>query len=193
MFRTLTDDLPEKNDEEELEDMMVKIESKPERLSKNYRYFYRGAYIKSKPEEIKSTYTKKLTLQDYERYFKQFEYKEALLEAIKTNHPEVVLAVLEELVERNVLCLALSHLEIKQLQEILGFINLRISNPKYSAMLIEVSSLLLDMYSCGISLSNDVQKSLELVKKAVEKEYLLETNLISLKGMIEIVKTSTMT
>ena len=135
-------------------------------------------------------HTKKLTLQDYERYFKQFQYKEALLEAIKSNHPEVVLTILEELLERNVLFIALSHLEIEQLQKVLAFIQKKIINSKYSAILIEITSTILDLYSCGLSLSKDIQNSLKDLNKVVEKEYTIETNLIAIKGMLETIKTS---
>lgn len=84
-----------------------------------------------------------MTLQDYERYFKQFDYRSALLEAIKTGHPEIVLTVLEELVQRNVLCIAVSNLDPDQLCFLLEFIRSRIINPRYSKMLIELSSLLI--------------------------------------------------
>ncbi len=62
---------------------------------------------------------------------------------MKTGHPEIVLTVLEELVQRNVLCLAVSHLEADQLMPLLDFVKTRVSNPKYAGMVLELASLLI--------------------------------------------------
>ena len=120
-----------------------------------------------------------MTLQDYEKFFKQFDYRSALLEAIKTNHPEIVLAVLEELVQRNVLSLAVSHLDPDQLLFVMDFIKLRISNPKYTKMMLELSSLLIgkfdfiiDLYSCAIGLNKNVDISFKELKDILNKQNL---------------------
>lgn len=135
-------------------------------------------------------YTKRQTLQEYEKYFKQFDYRSALLASIKTGHPEIVLTVLEELVQRSVLTLAISHLEPEQLLFLMDFVKSRVSNPKYSKMMLEVSSLLIDMYSCVIGLNKEVDKSFKELKDILEREYELEAGLIALKGMIEAVKSA---
>ncbi len=46
------------------------------------------------------------------------------------------------------------------------------------------------MYSCVVGLSGKVDKKLGELKSVLEREYQLETNLLSLKGMIEAVQST---
>jgi len=89
-----------------------------------------------------------------------------------------------------VLTLAVSHLEPEQLIFLMEFIKSRLSNPKYSKMMLEVLSLIVDMYSCVIGLNKEVDKEFKELKDVLEREYELEVGLISLKGMIEAVKSA---
>ncbi len=141
-----------------------------------------------------------MTLQDYERYFKQFQYREALQETLKSGHPEVVLTVLEEIVQRNVLYLALSHFDVPQLLLLLRFLVDRICHPNYSALLLEVASLVLgiaapilcfaDLYSCGLGLSQQVFQALQQLRATVDRECQLQTRLLSLKGVVEALQVT---
>lgn len=55
-----------------------------------------------------SVQRKKKKLQTYEQHLKSFEYKQALTSALATKNPEVIVALIEELVERDGLFVALS-------------------------------------------------------------------------------------
>lgn len=46
-------------------------------------------------------------MQSYEQSLKRFEYKNALSKALQSGNPEVVVALLEELVERGALYIAI--------------------------------------------------------------------------------------
>ena len=46
------------------------------------------------------------------------------------------------------------------------------------------------MYSCVLGLSQKVDKTLAELKGILEREYKLEANLLSLKGMIEVIQTT---
>ena len=79
--------------------------------SKNYKYFFRGQYVvQADPDDIRATdMTKKRKLQPYEQKLKRFEYKAALNSALEAKNPEVVLSLIEELVEREGLYIAISN------------------------------------------------------------------------------------
>ncbi len=63
--------------------------------AKNYKYFYRGQYLNTQPDE-----QRKDKLQPFEQSLRQFKYREALLLA---ESDDVMLAVVEELVQRGAL------------------------------------------------------------------------------------------
>lgn len=79
---------------------------------KNYRYFNRGQYIKEIDDQLASLTvslpaSKKVKTKDFDKYFKNFEYHNALDAAIKSNNIENIASVIEELITRNALKLAL--------------------------------------------------------------------------------------
>lgn len=67
------------------------------------------------PEEdalFAETTARKQLLQPYEASLKRFEYRQALMQGLATENPEIILALIEELVERGALERALaSHSE----------------------------------------------------------------------------------
>lgn len=71
--------------------------------AKNYKYFFRGQYdlIPEPSDVISSMQSKKQKLQKYEKLLKQFAYKDALTSAIEQGNTEVVVALIEELMQRN--------------------------------------------------------------------------------------------
>ncbi len=74
--------------------------------SKNYKYFYRGQYQTLMPEDdgiLAQDSSRKAKLLPYEQSLKAFKYREALSLALGTKNPEVVLAMLEEMIERGAL------------------------------------------------------------------------------------------
>ena len=70
--------------------------------SKNYRYFFRGQYeVVADNEDLLTVHKqRKHKLQPYETHLKRFEYKLALNSALQSKNPEVILALIEELVAR---------------------------------------------------------------------------------------------
>lgn len=62
-------------------------------------------YIKNKL--FKVPVSKKKKLDDYDKYLKKFEYHNALDSALQKNNTEIIVSVIEELIDRNALKLAL--------------------------------------------------------------------------------------
>ena len=66
--------------------------------------------MQADPDDIRATeLSKKRKLQPYEQKLKQFEYKAALNCALDSKNPEVVLSLIEELVEREGLYIAIGN------------------------------------------------------------------------------------
>ena len=61
---------------------------------KDYKYFYRGTYLKSDMNDIKQYKAKLKRLKKYDKLLKKFQYGAALDKAMETQRPEIVVALL---------------------------------------------------------------------------------------------------
>ena len=122
--------------------------------AKGYKYFFRGQYAPLIPEEdggvMASQEARKSKLQPYEQLLKSFQYREALSSAIKQGNPEVVMALIEELVERGVLERALAGRSPQEFKIVVDFIKWKLPDLRYQGLLVEVTRVLLDMYSAPL-------------------------------------------
>jgi U3 small nucleolar RNA-associated protein 15 len=91
-------------------------------------------------------------LQPYEQSLKAFQYKQALTQAISTKNPEVVLALLEELIERGALEKSLANRSPGELASVLDFLSWKFPDHRYSSLLLDVLRVLLDLYSAPLAL-----------------------------------------
>ena len=93
-------------------------------------------------------------LQPYEQSLKKFEYREALTQALTTKNPEVVLALIEELIERGALEKALAGRSVEGLSQITNFLTWKLADHRYQGVLVEVARVLIDMYSAPLILAD---------------------------------------
>lgn len=75
-----------------------------------------------------------------------YRYRDALDSALQRNDPEIVQAMLEELVMRGGLLRALGSREPGTLAPLLSYLKDRIAHPDYSRLLLGVSNIVLDVY-----------------------------------------------
>jgi U3 small nucleolar RNA-associated protein 15 len=127
--------------------------------SKNYKYFNRGQYqVEADAEDLAALKNhRKVKLQNYEQSLKRFEYKAALNKALLSGNPEVVIALIEELVERGALYTAIGSRSEEELQQLLKFLIWKVGDYRYAAVLLEVTRIAIDMYSAVLNQSQTVQ------------------------------------
>ena len=94
-------------------------------------------------------------LQPYEQSLKKFEYKKAFDQALAAKNPEVVLALIEELVERGALERALAGRTPEGLLQIVAFLRWKMVDHRYQGVLVEVARVILDMYSAPLTLCRE--------------------------------------
>ena len=130
--------------------------------SKNYKYFYRGQYVvTADPDDIQAPQkTKKKKLQNYEQKLKRFEYKNALTSALDSKNPEITLSLIEELVQRDGLYIAIANRSEGELHKLVDFIIWKIPDHRYSAVLYDVARITLDIYAGVIGLSDKLDGKL---------------------------------
>lgn len=124
--------------------------------SKNYKYFFRGQYVvTADTDDICAPQQKRRRkLQSFEQHLKLFEYKQALNAALNAQNPEVVLTLIEELVERDALHIALSNRSEDEIVKLMDFLIWKLPDHRYANVLLEVARITLDMYSGVVGLSD---------------------------------------
>jgi U3 small nucleolar RNA-associated protein 15 len=131
---------------------------------------------------------KKKKLQTYEHHLKSFEYKQALTSALATKNPEVVVALIEELIERNGLFVALASRSELELCTLLEFLTWKISDYRFSNVLVDVARIVLNMYAGIIGLSDKVDYRLfKDLEKEVRQQVELQKGLLELSGQIDMI------
>jgi U3 small nucleolar RNA-associated protein 15 len=111
-----------------------------------YNYFMRGATTKPKHTDLKVEKNRRTKLKNYDRFLKTFRYGQALdavLDSSKTYNTAVVISMLEELINREGLRIALSGRDDVSLEPITKFIMKNIINPNYTELLVDVTNVIL--------------------------------------------------
>ena len=147
---------PQEESKTEEQKMFDAFEPKMISTSKNYKYFYRGQYLVTPDaEDIQApAQRKKKKLQAYEQRLKRFEYREALNAALDTRNPEITLSLIEELVERDALFIALANRDEDDLVKLFDFLIWKLPDHRFTQVLLEVARITLDMYAGVIGLSD---------------------------------------
>lgn len=156
------------------------------------RFFNRGANaVADAGDFVVSRGERKQKLKAYDKDLKKFQYHTALDDALATKQAPVIVSVIEQLVQRRALILALSGRDQNSLEPILSFTNKQIDNPNYSSLLIDVVNIILDMYTCVVGRSIVVDELFMKLRKKVTDEVSLQKDAKQLLGMIELVLSST--
>lgn len=95
------------------------------------------------------------------------------------------MTLFEELCRRNGLVIALSSRDEISLEPILSFLIRYINNPRYSKLLIQVTHVLLDIYSQILGYSESIDELFIKLKKHVYTEIVLQKQLIKCISMLD--------
>ncbi|CAI2366443.1 unnamed protein product [Moneuplotes crassus] len=183
-------------DEEDLdidpEAMMDKFLSKDHlvQTSKGYKHFYRGQYTKeSGMDDIISKSRKKINLQKFEKYLKKFQYKNALNSALEKRSTDITVSLIEELIQRSSLEIAIANRSEEELILLLDFLIWKISDYRFSDILVEVAKIVIDMYSCVIGHSEEVFKKFKELYTKVDTEIDEQKQMLEVKSKLDTLKT----
>lgn len=130
---------------------------------------------------------KKTGLKQYDRQLKKFQYHLALNSAMATQRAPTIMSVLEALIQRGGLRLALADRDQTGLEGILGFVVKHIDNPENASLMIDLANILLDMYTCVVGQSVAVDELLLKLKRKIAGEVEFQNMCMSLTGCLELV------
>lgn len=133
---------------------------------------------------------RRVNLKEYDVLLRKFCYGEALDSALKTRKARVAVSMVDELIVRGGLRTALSGRSNQGISLILSLIAKKIGDPRYAAVLTQLTEALLDMYGdvFGVSADNDSpDKSLVRILKKVKREIFAIKYLYTIDGMLAVI------
>jgi len=151
-----------------------------------YRYFLRGRSSKAQGGDLVADSTRPHKLANFDKALKRFRYHEAFDAALADGSPEVVVSVVEELVQRNGLRIALQGRDQQSLQPVVAFLARQITSPPFAPTLIGVANLLLDMYAPVLGQSAAIDELFVKLRNTVEAEMRLQAELAQLLGAMDV-------
>jgi U3 small nucleolar RNA-associated protein 15 len=159
---------------------------KPKLTSQNFRYFIRNQSLPAEAEDLVIAKQKKAALAEHDKLLRKFRYSEALDKALESNRPEVAFAVVEELVSRGGLDLALRGRDEETLIPVIHFLSRHIRDPRYAQDATDVCHRLLDIYPLSSSSRySDLMKEVQLLSEQVGNEVRLHQDILGLQGMLD--------
>ncbi|XP_065834126.1 U3 small nucleolar RNA-associated protein 15 homolog [Oscarella lobularis] len=172
------------NDEEEQREAIAGFSSS---YSGSFRYFARGK--KEEPGEGDQVVEKikRKSLREYERFLKKFRYRDALDASLRTGRADVVTSLLREMMLRDGLEIALGGRDEESLEPILLFLIRYLVNPLYSQILCDVFSVLLDMYSDVVGVSERIDSLFAKLKQKIGIELRFHSDIFQLLGTMEMI------
>lgn len=128
---------------------------------------------------------KKIKLQEYDKLLKKFQYHEALNSALKCKNVEITITVIEELIDRNALKLALLNRSEEDLELILNFILWKIRDPKLMHTIIYMFNLVISYYMIMFGENSKIDKLFKQIFKAINDEIEYEKALLKINAKID--------
>ncbi|XP_064390591.1 U3 small nucleolar RNA-associated protein 15 homolog [Halichondria panicea] len=160
-----------------------------------YRYFVRGRSYKPTPEEYVVAAPKRKKLQPYDKFLKKFQYKNALDAVLKhrgQGKTVMVYSLLQELVRRDGLTIALSGRNEEELYSILKYLSRHMTKPRFIPLLLDVGNMLIDIYCGMLSHSKTVLALFHVIKVKVDREVEFQKQAFQLLGTLDTILTATM-
>lgn len=154
------------------------------------RFFVRGRDEIPSADDIHIKANKKQKLKSYDKLLKAFKYHEALDAVLETRNPTLVVAMLEELINRDGLYVALSGRDEMNLEPILSFLVKYTTNPAYSSFLSTVCEKVLTIHAGLLGRSTVVDSLMMKLSKQIKQELRLHKELMKLSGVVDMLLSS---
>lgn len=151
-----------------------------------YKFFVRGQKSAAEGDFIVES-QKKRRLREYDRYLKVFQYGNALDACLKTNQPAVTtVSLIQELIHRDGLRQALSGRDDISLEPLAQFLVRNINNPRYTALLVDVTTVVINMYTAVLGQSPLIDELFMRLRAKVKQEIAFQKQLFSVIGSMEM-------
>ncbi|KAG8949258.1 hypothetical protein FRC04_008860 [Tulasnella sp. 424] len=146
---------------------------------------------KGDPDEVKLAKEHKKKLAEYDKLLKEFKYGEALDAVLVPGTSAVTFfSLLQELVYREGLRIALSGRDDVLLEPVLQMLSKYITDTRWGPLACEVAGVLLDVYSSVVGLSTVIDHELAQLRGRVQAELRLQKDVCQLRGALDMLLCS---
>ncbi|KAJ3068827.1 snoRNA-binding rRNA-processing protein [Podochytrium sp. JEL0797] len=155
------------------------------------RHFRRGAVAQAQVGDVVVERAKSARLHEWDNLLKKFNHAKALDVVLGAGRggrrasPVMVVSVLDELIHRGMLVVALGARDDVGLEPVTQFILEHVANPKLTNTLVHVAEVIMDMYAPVIGQSVLIDELFLKLRVHVDKEMTLQEDLIKTLGLLE--------
>lgn len=126
-----------------------------------------------------------------DKFLRKYEYSEALDIAIKSNDkPEKGVSVMQELMRRDCLEVALAGREGVSLERLLTYINNNIGDVRFQRVLVHVAGIVIDMYYAQPDHPKKIENSFKRLEKILHNMIKYTKELMKLQGCVDLALTT---
>lgn len=173
--------IQESTEDEAIADDSVFPSAKPRTLASSETHF---------PEEFKVSGPPRVKLNIYEKHLRKFLYKEALDAVLKTKDPVVIASLLEELVHRKAVHIAVGNRTHHELAPTLKFLEKYILNPRFNSHLFIIFDQILDLYAEALGQSPAIDELLQKIHNKIRVEVNSQKQMFQLLGALEMMMSA---
>ncbi|WRT70599.1 uncharacterized protein IL334_007597 [Kwoniella shivajii] len=169
----------------------------------SYEYFadmeqiFGKGYVKAKRQdlgkaqgpvdEFKVEVRRKRKLKEFDRFLKGFKYQAALDAGLKKIvKPTTTFALIQELIHRDALRVALSGRDDVTLEPILSFLARYVTDPRFGEMASEVAGVIIDIYTPILGQSPILDEMMAKLQSRIERELSFQRELMKLRGALDM-------
>lgn len=154
------------------------------------RYFHRGTSIKPLSTDAVYVASKPVDLKPWEKALQKMEHAKAFYSSVETNKPEIVVAIMDELLVRDVLYEALKGREMKDIVPVLHMIQRNVHRADLNDKMCFLLEVLLDIYGDEIWMERAVDIKLKSILDSVKEEIRVCSLMNEILGGVEMVMWS---
>jgi U3 small nucleolar RNA-associated protein 15 len=137
-------------------------------------------------EELFLDKKQKIKLSESDKYIKKFQYQKALNTAIEKDD-EIVFSIIDELVDRNTLKLALFNEDQNSLINILKLVKKKIHNPNKMNQIIYLMDIINKFYGVFKGKNEEINNLFNQIEKEINDEINFEKDMIKLDSDINAI------
>ncbi|WVQ95554.1 hypothetical protein IAU59_002651 [Kwoniella sp. CBS 9459] len=138
-------------------------------------------------DEFRVESRRRTRLKDFDKFLKGFKYSAALDAGLKkTVKPTTTFALIQELIHRDALRIALQGRDDVTLEPILSFLTRHVTDPRFGEMASEVAGVLIDIYTPVLGQSPVLDEMMARIQTRIERELSFQRELMKLRGALDM-------
>ncbi|TNY23388.1 WD40-repeat-containing domain protein [Rhodotorula diobovata] len=141
--------------------------------------------------EVKVTKERRRKLTEWDKMLKSFRYGDALDSVLRGDvTPATAFALMEELIRRDGLPIALANRTDLSLEPVLSFLVKHITHPRYCTLATDIASVLVDIYTPTLGLSPLIDTLFARLRRKLDEELDFQRELTQVQGALDMVFSS---